>query len=450
MVGIIAGALVLLSGAAIALVLLLDRDKSDSSGSSVASTDSKTPANPAPTSFNPAPLGAKATGPPVNPGGGQANPALPPANPDAGANLPGRPRMVGPGENPGNGGAAPVQPPAGDSRDPVLAYDRINPGMRWLDVMGIVGKGNDFGPPTGLSPEQVAQVAAVKVGQWVCYSSNVGALYVGLTNVGPDSTRVAAVVFVFLDASKPRKVKTKPEAGVPSAPVPAGSPDIPVDPAGGSDKVTLENYKKVKQGMTETEVVELLGPPQEIKRGNESGNAGGAAPGIPPGAPGLGAPGVPPRGVPGTGAPGLGRPGGGFAGMPGGAPGAGFGEPPGGRPGGAPPAAGLRNFFWKRGTLEIVVFFMNGVANNKSVLTSELVTQENFNKVERGMTADQVEEILGPPRWTGVPGEQLNPRLRGRNSVAGGWTTKDVLMYVALIDGKVIDKGITTVRGRKP
>jgi hypothetical protein len=336
--------------------------------------------------------------------------------------------------------------------------------MSLVQVESMLGRGKYGGEPK-IPPDQMAKVQEAKVGQWASWPSDSGTLFIGLTDIGPDP-KVAAVVFVFADKSRPTTVKAG-KAGatvavnVPAAPAGQGDsarPEITLDPTGGTDKVTLENYEKVKKGMTEAEVLEILGPPGAISGNNPNNNGrpGGQPnannPGLPGNGPGQGGAGF------GPGFPGAGGPGGSPLFPPGSFPGQAGPMPPGaaGRPGAAPaggqPAAGtappdVRNFLWKYGDLVVGVVFLNGKAEDKRVITSEKVTQANFAKVENGMTTDKVFEILGPSFGSG-PGEAILPRVRAKNPLAVSWQSKEGVMYVVFAEGKVIGKKMVGSKGR--
>jgi hypothetical protein len=487
-IGLIAGGLILLAGVIVTVVLVVNRDPEPSS---VASTNPPTtaPTTPAAPAWNPAANPANNPAPPQDPVVPPANPAAPGINPIQPPNNPGIPAGIpgGPAANPGQG-PGPMVPPARPTRRPPsggfpapngqpvapeLGFDRINPGMTLSEVEKIVGPSKDGGVPK-IPAEHTQKIADAKVKEWVCWSSNIGVMYAGLADpVGPQA-RVCALVFLFVaDAGRPAAVKTGQQTGAPvvanppqgpgNPPAPANNPDTerPRIPTAdqGTDKVTLANYAKVQQKMTETEVVDILGPAQYIQQpnapppgpgGNTKPPGGGGAPGGPgfpnPGGAGIvggpGGPGAPGGGFGGGAMP----PGAGAGGGPGNRPPAGAGGGPGGRPTPAPPPD-VKNVFWKRGDLILGVAFVNGKAERKQIFCNDKATQANYDKIENGMTAAQVAEILGPPSGSDLPAEAAGFK-RAKIGRAAVWFGKDVAIYLLIAEEKVINKRI--LGGRKP
>lgn len=59
------------------------------------------------------------------------------------------------------------------------------------------------------------------------------------------------------------------------------------------------------------------------------------------------------------------------------------------------------------------------------------VTQENFNKIQTGMTQDEVEAILG------TPDESSSASLGTFSGGASTWKTKDATITIQFMNGKV-------------
>jgi hypothetical protein len=192
---------------------------------------------------------------------------------------------------------------------------------------------------------------------------------------------VWAVRHLRAPAEEPARAEAPP-AGGPAAGAVAPQLDEavhpPDQPPGGqaapepvSGRLTLENYARIKSGMTEPELRALLGKPVQVLNVNLPEN-----PFVP--APREGA--------------------------------AAGGRPPARKVG----AAGLRFLIWKRGQSEARLGLSDGVLILASATFrpdraglaagARNVTQENFNRLRYGLPEAEVRRIIGPPAYAKLAG----------------------------------------------
>jgi len=59
------------------------------------------------------------------------------------------------------------------------------------------------------------------------------------------------------------------------------------------------------------------------------------------------------------------------------------------------------------------------------------INQANFNKIETGMTEQEVQELLGQPT------ESASMNVAGFSTTSSTWTDKDVTISIQFLNGKV-------------
>jgi hypothetical protein len=98
--------------------------------------------------------------------------------------------------------------------------------------------------------------------------------------------------------------------------------------------------------------------------------------------------------------------------------------------------------YWERGKLSFALFMLEGRVEWVQHLSDDLICQENYDRLQVGMTAAQAREILGPPTVGFNPGAN-SPK--GFDVGFDVWTAPDLKVQVEYEQGKVARKSLNKV-----